>query len=211
MNNIYDIVLNFNKNLYEFFEWSLSDDIIHIRKIPLIKVNSKNLLEIKNNKIKLCNSMLNKIKFKTELFTKLKTEQFAYSCLFCDGTSVLGIIFNKNGVSKLKSSMLLDEEMEVLDFSIRLEEKDIDYKIIKQENMNEFMTREEKEIDDYIRVEINKITNVEKLKYIYYECFDEIEHDENEIIKKINNELQHNWMEISAKLYNFFKLTSINK
>ena len=44
MNYIYDIVLNFNKELYEFFEWKDDDNLINIRKIPLIKINDDIIL-----------------------------------------------------------------------------------------------------------------------------------------------------------------------
>ena len=33
MNYIYDIVLNFNSNNYEFYEWNKNDNIINIRTI----------------------------------------------------------------------------------------------------------------------------------------------------------------------------------
>ena len=53
MNYIYDILINLQKNLYDFYEWNLSDDIMHVRKIPLIKIKTCDLLSIKNNVIKL--------------------------------------------------------------------------------------------------------------------------------------------------------------
>ena len=34
MNFIYDIVLNFNKDYYDFFEWNKKDSVINIKKIP---------------------------------------------------------------------------------------------------------------------------------------------------------------------------------
>ena len=36
MNYIYDILINFNENLYDFYDWNLNDQIDHIRKIPVI-------------------------------------------------------------------------------------------------------------------------------------------------------------------------------
>ena len=33
MNYIYDIVLNFNKDYYEFYEWKKSDKVINVKKI----------------------------------------------------------------------------------------------------------------------------------------------------------------------------------
>ena len=56
MNYIYDVVLNYNENLYEFYDWNLNDDIIHIRRIPLIKIKRKSLLEIIKTKIKFIGS-----------------------------------------------------------------------------------------------------------------------------------------------------------
>jgi len=33
MTYIYDILLNFKDDLYEFYDWNKTDNIIHIRKI----------------------------------------------------------------------------------------------------------------------------------------------------------------------------------
>ena len=38
MNYIYDILLNFNDMLYDFYDWNVKDNILHIRKIPLIQI-----------------------------------------------------------------------------------------------------------------------------------------------------------------------------
>ena len=35
MNYIYDILLNFKKEFFEFYEWNLNDDIIHIKILVL--------------------------------------------------------------------------------------------------------------------------------------------------------------------------------
>ena len=53
MNYIYDILLNFNDIYYDFYEWNISDNIEHIRKIPLFKISIKDMITIKNNYIKL--------------------------------------------------------------------------------------------------------------------------------------------------------------
>ena len=42
MTYIYDVTLNFNEILYDFFEWNNSDTLTHIRKIPMFKVNNEN-------------------------------------------------------------------------------------------------------------------------------------------------------------------------
>ena len=53
MSYIYDILLNYNKELYDFYEWNLDDDICHIRKTPLFKVTTNQLVDIANNDIKI--------------------------------------------------------------------------------------------------------------------------------------------------------------
>jgi hypothetical protein len=70
------------------------------------------------------------------------------------------------------------------------------------------------EIDGYIKEQIrilNYDENIDKLKYIYYECFNKKINDKKKILNDINLELNNNWNNIAFKLYNFFKLTSINK
>ena len=44
MNYIYDIVLNFNKEYYSFYEWNRKDNIINVKKIPLFLVDNECLL-----------------------------------------------------------------------------------------------------------------------------------------------------------------------
>ena len=38
---IYDLTLNFNDRLYDFYDWKDTDSITHYRKIPLIKLSDK--------------------------------------------------------------------------------------------------------------------------------------------------------------------------
>ena len=52
MNYIYDVILNFQKEYYDFYEWNKNDNIYHMRKIPIIKINNKQFFEIKNNTIR---------------------------------------------------------------------------------------------------------------------------------------------------------------
>ena len=44
MTYIYDILLNFKEELIEFYDWNKNDNIIHIRKIPLLKISNGHLV-----------------------------------------------------------------------------------------------------------------------------------------------------------------------
>ena len=48
MKDIYDVLLNFKKIAYEFYEWNNDDDIIHVKKMPIIKVDENTLNEFIN-------------------------------------------------------------------------------------------------------------------------------------------------------------------
>ena len=58
MNYIYDIVLNFNSNYYEFYEWNKNDNIINVRKIPVFKVDNQTYYDFKFNDIIVNNDFL---------------------------------------------------------------------------------------------------------------------------------------------------------
>jgi hypothetical protein len=53
MNYIYDIYLNFNNQLYDFFDWNKSDKLTHIKMIPIFKVNEETIRSFISNIIKL--------------------------------------------------------------------------------------------------------------------------------------------------------------
>ena len=57
MNYIYDIVLNFQDNYYNFFEWNREDKIKNIIKIPLYRVSDKDINILKNNIIKVSKNL----------------------------------------------------------------------------------------------------------------------------------------------------------
>lgn len=208
MSYIYDILLNFKDELYDFYEWNKNDNIIHVRKIPIIKISSNDLLNIKNNNVVIDLDFLERIRNKTEVFTSKNTKNIEYACLLTDGSYIMGIS-KQNKIIK-KSSLLLDEEMDSLEEIENEEIKEINYRILSKMNIDTFKTRKQLEIEVYLKKEIEKIKNQdEKLKYIYYECFNEKEDLIDKIIIKLYDAI--NDYKISNKLYKFFKMMQVNK
>ncbi len=197
MNYIYDIILNFNEQIYDFYEWNKSDNLTHIRKIPLIRINSKDLYNIENNNIRFNEELFNKISNKTEIFSG-RTVKNIDACLFSDGTSVLALKFKNN--KYYYSKLILEEEMEVTEVLTRMKESVINYEIISKKTKS-LKTRKELEIENYVKKELNileKNHEDEKLKYLFFECFGKKEYD----VKKLYNE--------SDKIYDILKLIQIN-
>lgn len=208
MNHIYDIFLNFNASIYDMFEWNNSDDLIHIRKIPLFRLN--NLTELVNYKIKFSKDFLKQIYKKTEIFLRNRIESIDYVFLATDRKEVIAFKLDSNGYIKEYSKLLIDEEIEVLDYSSNLKISTIDYEKLDYINRDYFKTRNEKNIKSYISKQIKQMkkdNNIDKLKYLYLDCFNKNINSDN-IINNIEKEIELNWEDVYLKVYSFLKLTT---
>ena len=197
MNYIYDIYLNFNGILYDFFDWNKSDKLYHIKKIPIFNTIKKLI----NNKIRISDDILLQIYNKTDVWNM--SEKILYSSLFTDGNSIIAIEFDKEGKSIKKSNLFIDEELEVLENVDRLREKEIEYKIIKKEK-SLFKTRKEISEEKFVNNELKNIED-KKLNYIYFECFGKHENNKKVILDSINKISKSSKM--YKNLYDILKLT----
>lgn len=206
MNYIYDIVLNFKESLYEFYDWNLSDNIRHIKKMPMFRVDKELLNNFKLNEIKLDKGFLDLIYNKTEFFSNKNIRHMEYAFVISDEEEALAFEI-KNNIIRL-SRLAISEELEVLEMVNKFDIYKINYKILNKRKIEEFKTRREVDLEKYLQKELKKLQNenIDKLKYIYYECFNEQEDDRNKILNKLNKELNKNFNLLSEKLYVFFKL-----
>ena len=214
MSYVYDIVLNFNSDYYEFYEWKNTDIINHIKRINLLLVDSKTYNEIFDNVVVFNNDFLLSIFNKCEYYTNRKIETIPYAFLLTDSYRVMGLIFNNNGKIIKYSSLLLDDEEEILDLCHKLGTIKLDYKIVKRRDKEEIETREEKNIIKFIRKDLEsdyKKGNTSKLKYLYYEYFNKQSDDIKLIYKELLKELEKNINNKHYELYNLIKLSYSGK
>lgn len=213
---VYDIILNWNDKdrTYEFFEWELNDEIEHIKRIPLLKVNANKFDELFNYEVKVDKEFLKQIYNLTEKYTHSSVEKIEYAAILTDGIRTFAIEFDSIGNSIYKSKLLLDEEQEVIILSNKLFEFDINYKKGKLHNKIKYTTRLEEDIRRIITIEIKdsyKKGNFDKLKYLYFELFDKEQDDVdlvyNKLLSSINEEINYN----HNKLYEVIKLSYQNK
>lgn len=207
MNNIYDILLNFNQNLYEVYEWNKNDEIIHIRRIPFFKIQSNDLFNIINNKVRLDKDFLLGIYKKTEYFTKNRINTIDYAFLVTDGKELVALKSDDQNVIQY-SKLLYEEEIEVLEYSKNLKDTKIQYEILSRINVNKFKTRNEKNIRSYIFKEIKEMiinNDEDKLNYMYLECFNQ--RINGDVRKQIYIDLEKKWDEVYLKVYDFLKKT----
>lgn len=206
MNYIYDILLNFDTNLYDFYDWNTTDDITHIRKVPVFKINNKTYRDIKYNKIKVEQNFVTKIKKRCETFED--RQLIDEVSLFSNGKEAIAIKF-ENGINKYKSLLLLDEEEEIIEVCERMDYSLINYEVIEKNRELLFETKKEYEKKIYLNEEINKLVlqkEEDKLKYIFFECFNKKEEDLFKIVEELKKNI--NDENISNTLESLFKLIS---
>lgn len=213
MNYIYDILVNFQEVAYDFYEWNLDDQVEHIRKIPLFRTNTEQYQKLKNEEIVIEENLKDKIEKKTETFQIGGVEVIPYAILVSDNLEVLAIEFNHQGRNLGKSRLLIDEESEVLEVVSRIPENNLIFKAVKKNNYIELSTRKEQEMKEYIENKMYEIEKEqdEKLKYLYYECFNKKENSKAKILDDIKIAIKENKNNISNIIYNFFNLTKMGK
>ena len=210
MNYIYDVILDFQKEYYDFYEWNKNDNIFHMRKIPILKINEKQFNEIKNNIVQFSEATTKLFNFKTaERFKQNNITKMKYTIIISTENQAMGIKINKNGIIQLKSSLLPDEQDDVIEIIKFQNEAKLEYKIIKNNKKNNFKTRFEIENEKFIYNELNKVyeqKNIQKINYICLECFNKQEKNIEIAYKKLKAEINKT-NENFKKIYDIFKIT----
>ena len=203
MKYIYDIVLNFQENYYEFYEWKRKDKLKNISKIPLYRVESEDLLILKNNKVKIDKQLLNQIKNDNKNYKKI-------ICLVSNTKISIGLLFDETGLLLKRSSLIYEEEDEVNNYAKELDITPINYiENKKKSNLNEL--RLEKEKKEITTSYIDNATDINILKYLYYEYFNKECNNILTIKKILKKEINKSWTKQQNKLYQTIKLLNKKK
>ncbi len=211
MTYIYDIILNFDNEFFEFYEWMKEDEIFHIKRIFLAKVNGKCYDDFLKKKIQVSDEFLLSLFHKCEYYDNRSTKTIPYAILLTDSYRVMAVILKSDGSVSKYSSLLLDEEEDVLSVSDKLATIKIDYKILSNKKDGEnYLTRYEKNLIKYIKKDLNncyKKKDLNKLEYLYYEYFNQKCHDLDLIYQKLLKELEKDLTEKHYSLYQLIKLS----
>lgn len=199
MNYIYDVTLNLNKELYNFYEWDENDNIEYYLKVPVFKVENNILKDFINNKIIIDKNFLNKICNKSDIYRKSNNSK--YLAIFSTLDKSVAISFDNHGNSVLKSYLSLEEESDLLEFCKLIKYSLIEYKIKEKSKYNiKYLTRKEMLLKKKILESIEKIyrsNDIYKLRYIFYELYNEKPSDDKKVYYKLINLVENN----SDKLY----------
>ena len=198
MKYIYDIVLNFQNNYYEFYEWKRKDNIKNITRIPIYRVSSEDILILKSNKIKISSSFLNRIKEDNKKYKKI-------ICLVSNTKVSIGLLFDDKGNLLKRSSLIYEEEDEVNDISKDLDITKIEY-IENEEKLPTSTLRIDIERKESLADFIDNTNDLKILKYLYYEYFYKECNNIQKIKKELKKEIDKAWTKKQKKLYHTISL-----
>lgn len=213
MTYIYDVILNFTElRVLEFFEWKENDKIENIKKIPIFRISSEQLYDLINYHIKIEHEFLEKIKNETTTYkNKLYLE---YSSLFTDLNRVVGIQFTKDGNIISRSSLLIDEEEDIIIECHTDEEIKLQYERKQKIESNKFYTREEQKRRKYILEELEIIyrnNEKDKLNYLYKEIYPNKKMSFQNKYQTLKREIENNYSSKYNILYEILKLSCTKK
>ena len=198
MNYIYDIVLNFQDNYYQFFEWSRKDKIKNIGKISVYRVNDEDLLSLKYNQVTIDNQFLNQVKEDNKKNKKIM-------CLVSNTKQSLGILISPEGTILKRSSLLFEEEDEVNNYSKSLPLTIISY-IENNHKPHPNKLRIQLEKKDTLIEYLTKTNDLLTLKYLYYEYYEQECDNKDQIKKSLLQEINKEWNPKQNNLYQIIKL-----
>lgn len=208
MNYYYDLVLNFLEDKYLFYDWDELDNIEYIKKIPLYQVTSKTFNDFYTNNLQVDKSFLSEIENKTIK----RDEKLKYACILADKNSAFAYEFDDEGNIITRSSLVLTDELSLLDYLYTVAIKDIKYTIKEKVNSNEEIRKVAK-IRKFINMEIDKLyqeQSIDKLKFLYLEWFDKKEDNLDKIYKVMKNKLKKDIGKKEEKICNIIKLSYNN-
>jgi hypothetical protein len=207
---IFDIIINFNQeNILDYYEWYYNDNIKYIKRIPLVKINNTNFMTIKNNIINFNIDFLSEIYNECEIIRQKKIIAISYACLFTNGKEVFAVELDKKGKVIMWGGLLFDEQYGVIEKVTKIRTTNIKYQIIEPINKRPFLTRKEQEIIIYLTKKIREmyLTNdEERLKYLYYECFNKLNHNIDNIYQQLLHLLNLDLTNKHQHLYHIVQL-----
>lgn len=209
MINAYDILVNFKKIAYDFYEWDKDDEIKHIKKILCFKTNEKTIIDFLYNNVKLDLDFLKKIENKTEFFSDRKVRIIKYACVLYCNLECVCFLFDNNGFIIERSKLLFDEADDIISTGNNQKELNIEYSIISPIQKIGNYTR--KEIND-MNILLKYINNlyeknkIDELKYLYYECFKKEEDSSEKFLLKFKESIKSGDFVVINKLNALLKL-----
>lgn len=188
MNYYYDLLVNLQEEFYEFYEWEKKDEIVAIKKTPILRVNHKVLLDFLSKECTISENMVLHLAEKT--ISKNKKEKIN-GFLLTDTKNAIFLEFDVEGKIIYKSKLLVEDENNINEVSTAMKMDEIEYtsgKPLKVRKETRITTKEKQKI----QAELNSLEqqkNQAKCQYLYYKWFHEVSSDMKENLKRMKNQV----------------------
>lgn len=209
MNYYYDVLVNLEDTYHMFYEWDQDDDVKLVKKIPLFHISGDVYKDLLTKKIRISNEFLKNIENKTKI---KQNEYWQYACIFGDGKNSIVLEFDNNGLVISKSSLMLEDEININEFMYTVNESNISFEIVSDELVLKD-TKQDMKVKQLLGVEIKSMyekKEYSKLKYVYLEWFDHLLDDTEEMYNNMLNKLKMRLTEKDYAIYELIKLSYNN-
>ncbi len=187
---VYDVLVNLNEEMYDFYDWEENDNFVHVRRVPIFKLSDDVFYDFVTKKIKVSEDFIYSIKDKTQVFSSRNIEIIKFAAIFSNGKNAVMIEFDGHGFIKRKSGFLVNEEMEIIDVTSSLTDYSVNYEVKTSKVKTNTMTRNEKKVLNDIILELEAFKeDKERIDYLYYEWFEKTDGDNKYdlLVKDIKN------------------------
>lgn len=184
MQYYYNLKVNINEELYQFYEWFSNDVVELLKKVPIYKISFRNMSKMINNKVKLLN---------------MPEEN---DILFTDGYNSLLVEFDDNGKELGISKLLISDELDVMEIAYDMMEESIDLELLEKRNAH--ILRQDEVIKRYLSLEYRTLLedkNINKMCFLYYERFMKKNKDLNKMYQDLISDLSNDILDIHYELY----------
>ena len=198
MNYTYNVTVNFNKSLINFYEWNEKDNITKLNKTLVYEVDMKTYKDILNMNIIVNKSFLDKLAISN------------YTCIFTTEVDAVCVKFDAMGSIILISKLLLDEEKDILEELTKENKIILNYKKIsnKQIQYSKFTRNEKQNIDKILNFLNKEKDNTSLIEYLYYEWFNKMK--SNNKYKDLYLGVMKEYCDKHDKLLKIIELLSYN-
>lgn len=183
----YDLLVNLDDELWDYYEWEKTDSLTLFKKVPFIRINELAIKDFLEYQI-----FLDKEWIKPYLNKAiLKDNKRLSGILFSGLKEAIFLEFNEEGKVLAKSKVLMEDWNNIYEVVGEKECRDVLYE--KKEKLplrKEF--RQALKEKHFLEVEINSLEdnqNKSKCAYIYYEFFKEATDDFPYMIKRLREEI----------------------
>lgn len=190
---INNIKLNFLKSYCMFYDWLSTDNLQMYNNIYLYKIPPYQLDDLINYKV----IIEDRKQFKNNII------------VLTDSYNFIGLCINEKGETESKSSIMLSDEIKLLN---KLDELDC-IKLIYRKLEFDYQFQDlriNEEIKNFIHEEIFKIisnNDIKKLEYIYYEWFQKKESNPLKMLKNIEKQLKLPISKRESNIYDLMKMS----